>query len=68
MLDGATDIVLNAGAVQEIINRVNTNKVLDDRFGNIRQLAKMTENFPAILQRQGCSLPTTGRIKSVPSL
>jgi hypothetical protein len=35
--DGAADIVLNAGAVQEVINRVNTNKVLDNRFGNIRQ-------------------------------
>ena len=35
--DGAADIVLNAGAVQEVINRVNANKVLDSRFGNIRQ-------------------------------
>jgi hypothetical protein len=35
--DGAADIVLNAGAVQEVINRVNANKVLDNRFGNIRQ-------------------------------
>ena len=35
--NGAADIVLNAGAVQEIINRVNTNKVNDNRFGNIRQ-------------------------------
>lgn len=35
--DGAADVVLNAGAVQEVINRVNANKVLDNRFGNIRQ-------------------------------
>lgn len=35
--DGAADIVLNAGAVQEVINRVNANKVNDNRFGNIRQ-------------------------------
>ncbi len=35
--DGAADIVLNAGAVQEVINRVNANKVIDNRFGNIRQ-------------------------------
>lgn len=35
--DGAADIVLNAGAVQEVINRVNANKVNDSRFGNIRQ-------------------------------
>lgn len=35
--DGAADIILNAGSVQEVINRVNANKVLDNRFGNIRQ-------------------------------
>jgi Secretion system C-terminal sorting domain len=35
--DGAADIVLNAGAVQEVINRVNADKVNDNRFGNIRQ-------------------------------
>ena len=35
--DGAADIVLNGGAVQEVINRVNANKVNDNRFGNIRQ-------------------------------
>jgi len=35
--DGAEDIVLNAMTVQEVINRVNANKVLDNRFGNIRQ-------------------------------
>ncbi|MBC7391113.1 MAG: hypothetical protein H7329_18045, partial [Opitutaceae bacterium] len=29
--DGAADIVLNAGAVQEVINRVNANKVNDNR-------------------------------------
>lgn len=35
--DGADDIVRNAAIVQEIINRVNANKVNDNRFGNIRQ-------------------------------
>lgn len=35
--DGADDIVRNAAIVQEVINRVNANKVNDDRFGNIRQ-------------------------------
>jgi hypothetical protein len=35
--DGAADIVLNAGAVQEVINRINANKVNDNRSGNIRQ-------------------------------
>lgn len=35
--DGAADIVLNAGAVQEVIRQVNLNKVNDNRFGNIRQ-------------------------------
>jgi hypothetical protein len=35
--DGADDIVRNAAIVQEVINRVNANKVNDTRFGNIRQ-------------------------------
>jgi hypothetical protein len=35
--DGADDIVRNAAVVQEVINRVNANKVNDNRFGNIRQ-------------------------------
>jgi hypothetical protein len=35
--DGAEDIILNAATVQEVINQVNANKVLDNRFGNIRQ-------------------------------
>ena len=35
--DGADDIVSNAAIVQEVINRVNANKVNDNRFGNIRQ-------------------------------
>jgi hypothetical protein len=35
--DGADDIVRNATIVQEVINRVNANKVNDNRFGNIRQ-------------------------------
>ena len=35
--DGAADIILNAGVVQEVIRQVNLNKVLDNRFGNIRQ-------------------------------
>lgn len=35
--DGADGIVRNAAVVQEVINRVNANKVLDDRFSNIRQ-------------------------------
>lgn len=35
--DGAADIVDNAAIVQEVIDRVNANKVDDDRFGNIRQ-------------------------------
>jgi hypothetical protein len=35
--NGADDIVRNAAVVQEVINRVNANKVLDNRFGNIRQ-------------------------------
>ena len=35
--DGADDIVRNAAIVREVINRVNANKVLDNRFGNIRQ-------------------------------
>ncbi|MFN4008295.1 MAG: T9SS type A sorting domain-containing protein [Chitinophagaceae bacterium] len=35
--DGADDIVRNAAIVQEVINRVNANKVNDNRFGNIRQ-------------------------------
>jgi len=35
--DGADDIVRNAAVVREVINRVNANKVLDGRFGNIRQ-------------------------------
>ncbi len=35
--DGADDIVRNAAIVQEVMNRVNANKVNDNRFGNIRQ-------------------------------
>jgi hypothetical protein len=35
--NGADDIVRNAAVVQEVINRVNANKVPDNRFGNIRQ-------------------------------
>lgn len=35
--DGTDDIVRNAAVVEEVINRVNTNKVNDDRFGNTRQ-------------------------------
>lgn len=35
--NGADDIVRNAAVVQEVINRVNANKVNDNRFGNIRQ-------------------------------
>ncbi len=35
--DGTDDIIRNAAVVQEVINRVNTNKVNDARFGNIRQ-------------------------------
>lgn len=35
--DGADDIVRNAAVVQEVINRVNANKVNDTRFGNIHQ-------------------------------
>ncbi|OAQ38966.1 hypothetical protein A5893_13085 [Pedobacter psychrophilus] len=35
--DGADDLMANALVVEEAINRVNANKVLDNRFGNIMQ-------------------------------
>ncbi|POY34662.1 hypothetical protein C3K47_19125 [Solitalea longa] len=35
--DGADDLKRNAAVVQEVINRVNTNKVLDNRNNNIKQ-------------------------------
>lgn len=35
--NGTDDIINNAAIVQEVINRVNNNKVNDTRFGNIRQ-------------------------------
>ena len=35
--NGTDDIVRNAAVVQEVINRVNANKVNDNRFLNIRQ-------------------------------
>lgn len=35
--NGVDDIVRNSAVVQEVINRVNANKINDDRFGNIRQ-------------------------------
>lgn len=35
--DGTDDIKNNAAIVEEVIRRVNANKVNDDRFGNIRQ-------------------------------
>lgn len=35
--DGADDIVRNAAIVQEVINRVNNNKMIDNRFGGIVQ-------------------------------